>query len=210
MRDTKQCIVLENIQDENFKFLFRLQNFLHLIVGQREVSFVPSSVDVVQYRKKVMAFLNAQREHPAILKLRFNEPVTPSDVQALEKLLYELGGEGSQEKFERTYGKPVNLGTFIRKLVGLDREAAKKAFGKYLAGTQYNAAQIRFVNQIIEYLTQNGVMDGGLLYAQPFTNFSPLGLVGMFPETEAADIVQILALINRNAGAGGQYSIYAV
>ena len=164
-----------------------------------------SSIDVAQYRKKVMAFLNAQREHPAILKIRFNEPVTASDIQSLEDLLYELGGEGSREQFERTYGKPDSLGAFIRKLVGLDREAAKKAFGKYLAGSQYNATQIRFIDQIIEHLTQNGVMDGSLLYEQPFTNFNPLGLDGLFPETDAADIVQILAMINKNAGVGQTY-----
>ena len=158
-----------------------------------------SSIDVAQYRKKVMAFVSAQRHHPAVLKLRLNQPLTPADVQALESLLYDLGGEGSRAQFERTYGKPDSLGAFIRKLVGLDREAAKNAFGKYLADTQYNATQIRFINQIIDYLTQNGTMDAGLLYEQPFTNYSALGLDGLFPETEAVDIVQILAMINRNA-----------
>jgi type I restriction enzyme R subunit len=159
-----------------------------------------SNIDMAQYRKKVLAFLNEQREHPAILKLRFNEPLTPADVQQLENLLYEMGGEGSRDRFERTYGKLDSLGGFIRKLVGLDREAARKAFGKYLAGTHYNATQIRFIDQIIEYLTRNGVMDAGLLYEQPFTNYSPSGLDGLFPETEATDIVQILANINQNAG----------
>lgn len=85
--------------------------------------------------------------------------------------------------------------------MGLNREAAKKAFGKYLEGARYNATQIRFINQIIEYLTHNGAMDGWLLYAQPFTNFSPLGLDGLFQETDAADIVQILAMTNSNAGS---------
>lgn len=92
------------------------------------------------------------------------------------------------------------MGIDVCKLAELGREAVEKAFGKYLSGSQYNATQIRFIDQIIECLTQNGVMDGGLLYEQPFTNFSPLGLDGLFPETDAADIVQILAMINKNAG----------
>ncbi len=158
-----------------------------------------SSIDGAQYRKKVMAFLTAQCEHPALRKLRFNEPLTTSDIRSLESLLYDLGGEGSREKFERTYGKPESLGAFLRGMVGLDREAAKRAFGSYLAGTKHNSMQIRFIDQIIEYLTQNGVMDQGMLYAQPFTHFSMRGLDGLFPETEAADIVQILAMINKNA-----------
>ena len=155
-----------------------------------------------------MAFLIAQREHPAVRKLRLNEPLTVSDIRSLESLLYELGGEGSQEKFERTDGKPASLGAFIRGMVGLDREAAKKAFGSYLSGTPHNAMQIRFIDQIIDYLTQNGVMDQGLLYAQPFTDFSMRGLDGLFPETEAADIMQILAMINKNANWAGTGSPY--
>jgi len=50
-----------------------------------------SSIDVVQYRKKVMAFLATQGEHPAILKVRFNEPLMSSDIKTLESLLYDLG-----------------------------------------------------------------------------------------------------------------------
>lgn len=159
-----------------------------------------SGIDAAQYRKKVEAFLSAQREHPAVVKLRFNEPLTTTDVKALENLLYELGGEGSKAQFEQAYRPNDSLGAFIRKLVGLEREAVHKAFGKYLAGSHYNASQIRFINQIVEHLTQNGVMDAGLLYEQPFTNYSPLGLDGLFPETDAADIAQILAIINTNAG----------
>lgn len=39
---------------------------------------------------KVMAFLIAQRDPPAVLKLR----LTAFDIRALESLLYDLGGEG--------------------------------------------------------------------------------------------------------------------
>lgn len=130
----------------------------------------------------------------------------PSDVQALEDLLYDLGGEGSQAKFEGVYGKPNSLGAFIRKLVGLDRSAVQSAFSAHLKNGTYNANQIRFIDQIIDYLTQNGVMDAGLLYEQPFTNYSPLGLDGIFPEPAAADIAQIIMTINQNAGWSGLHS----
>ena len=118
----------------------------------------------------------------------------------MEDLLYNLGGEGSQEKFEGIYGKAQSLSAFIRKLVGLDRSAVQTAFAAHLKSGTYSAHQIRFLDQIIDYLTQNGVMDAGLLYEQPFINYRPLGLDGIFPETAAADIVQIVAMINKNAG----------
>jgi type I restriction enzyme R subunit len=162
-----------------------------------------SSIDVQQYRKKVEQFLRGHLEDPPIRKLRQSEPLSPEDLSALESLLYDLGGEGSRERFEQAFGQPESLGAFIRGLVGLDREAAMRAFGKHLEDTHYNANQIRFINQIIDHLTRNGVMDPGLLYEQPFTEFSPLGVEGLFTEPQAADIVRILAMINRNAGGMG-------
>jgi type I restriction enzyme, R subunit len=80
-------------------------------------------------------------------------------------------------------------------LVGLDREAAKKAFGKYLTDKSLTSSQIRFVDHIIDNLTQNGVMDAGLLYEPPFTDYSGTGLDGVFGDSEANDIVSILGAI---------------
>jgi type I restriction enzyme R subunit len=162
-----------------------------------------SSIDARRYRQKVTRFLSAHMEDPPIVKLRLNEPLAPEDLAALEHLLYTLEGEGSREQFESTFGQPESLGAFIRGMVGLDRAAAQRAFGKYLENTRCNANQIRFIQQIIEHLTRNGVMDPGLLYEQPFTEFSPLGLDGLFPETDAMEIVSILAMINQNAGWTG-------
>jgi type I site-specific restriction endonuclease len=65
----------------------------------------------------------------------------------------------------------ICLKIFIRTLVGLDRAAAKEAFSKYLETQQFNANQIRFVEQVIDLLTQQGVMNPHLLYEPPFTDF---------------------------------------
>ena len=87
------------------------------------------------------------RNFIALRKLRMNEPLTPTDIQELERLLFESSDLGDKEAFERVYGKQGRLGTFLRRLVGLDREAAKKAFADYLNASSFNANQIRFVNQ---------------------------------------------------------------
>jgi type I restriction enzyme R subunit len=167
-----------------------------------EVTFAElgSSIEVAQYRRKVTKFLETRRDDAVIRKLRLNETLTPEDLLALERLLYELGGEGSREQFERAFGRPESLGAFIRGLVGLDRGAVQRAFARHLADTRYTASQIRFIHQIIDHLTKNGVMDPGLLFEQPFTNDNPYGLEGLFPEPAAIDIVNILARVNGNAG----------
>lgn len=167
------------------------------------------SIDKAQYRKKVLQFLNEHREAAPILKLRGNEPLLPEDLAALERLLYDLGGDGSRAQFEASCGPQESLGAFVRRLVGLDREAAQRAFGRHLEESRYSANQIRFIGQIIEHLTKNGVMDPGLLYEQPFTYFSPLGLEGLFSEPDVADILNVLTMINQNAGWSGTGGAWA-
>ena len=157
--------------------------------------------DLAQYRKKVMHFLKMHENHIAINKLKHNVPITPTDVRELERLLFESGEVGDREDFEKSFGKQENLGEFIRRLVGLDREAAKQAFGDYLNDSTFTANQIRFINQIIDYLMQNGVMDPAMLYESPYTDYSPEGLDGVFQDTQASKIVEILTTIRKNAAA---------
>jgi type I restriction enzyme R subunit len=163
------------------------------------ISALSSSAGLVNYRKKVMQFLEQHESHPVLQKLKQNRRLLPDDIQELESLLFTVGELGSREEFEKAFGPQPSLGKFIRSLVGLDREAAKQAFGEYLNETAYNTNQIRFVNHIIDYLTKNGTMELGLLYQQPFTYISPTGLDGVFSDGQVTQIAQILSNINQNA-----------
>ena len=90
----------------------------------------------------------------------------------------------------------MSLKLFIRKIVGLDRNAAKATFAKYLEGNNFAANQIRFVENIIDYLTQNGVMNPGLLYESPFTDAHSSGLDGVFNDDRADEIVGLVRSFN--------------
>ena len=63
------------------------------------------------------------------------------------------------------------------------------------------ANQIEFVNMIVDYLTENGAMNPALLYSSPYTDFSPLGVDGLFESADAAEIVSILRSVSRTAAA---------
>ncbi|MBC8031228.1 MAG: DEAD/DEAH box helicase family protein [Pyrinomonadaceae bacterium] len=169
----------------------------------REVKFgtIGSAVNIKQYQKKVMHFLKEHENHIAINKLKRNIPITQSDVEELERILFESDGMGTREDFEKAYGKQEHLGLFVRTLVGLNREAAKEAFGQYLSQKTLRANQIRFIDQIIDYLTQNGVMDPSLLYEAPFTDYNSTGLDGVFGNDDATGIVSVLDSIRRAAVA---------
>jgi type I restriction enzyme R subunit len=166
-----------------------------------EYSAIPSAVNIGQYKKKVLSFLSQHESHITLQKLKRNVPITASDIKELERMLFETGDVGTREEFEKAYGKQEQLGLFIRKLIGLDRQAAKRAFRDYLDAKTLTANQIRFIDLIIEYLTQNGVMDPSLLYEAPFTDYSSKGMDGVFQDSEAQGIVSILNSIHQTAVA---------
>jgi type I restriction enzyme R subunit len=148
-----------------------------------------------------MSFLIAHEDHIVLHKLKHNVPITPTDIDELKRLLFETGDVGTFEEFERAYGKQEHLGLFIRSLVGLNREAAKKAFSDYLNEHRFNSTQIQFVNLIIDYLTQNGAIEPAKLYEAPYTDFNTSGLDGVFQNSDADRIVGILRTIRTNAAA---------
>jgi type I restriction enzyme R subunit len=84
-------------------------------------------------------------------------------------------------------------------LVGLEREAAKEAFGQFLAGGTATPNQIEFVNLIIDHLTQHGVMTPARLYESPFTDINPRGPEGVFPTADVELLINVLARIRAAA-----------
>ncbi|NEO34150.1 MAG: DEAD/DEAH box helicase family protein [Symploca sp. SIO3C6] len=153
-----------------------------------------------QYRKKVEAYIRENENHIAIAKLKRNLPLTDGDLASLEAMLFESEVIESREKFQEVYSKDLSLKRFIRELVGLDRNAAKQAFAQYLENTSFSANQIRFVETIIDYLTQQGIMDAGLLYEPPFTDLHHEGLDGVFDDDHAEEIINIIESFNKTIG----------
>jgi type I restriction enzyme R subunit len=81
----------------------------------------------------------------------------------------------------------------------LDRGAAKEALAGFLSGKTPSANQIEFVNLIVDYLTEHGVMDPGLLYQSPFTDITPRGPDGLFSSSQIDELMGILDRVRRAA-----------
>jgi type I restriction enzyme R subunit len=186
----EQRIVITDFQDT-------LGEVREVNVHPQQTGFSP-----YQYRKKVEAYIRGNENHLAIAKLKRNAPLTSSDLDSLEQMLFGAQEIESRSRFEEVYGKDLSLKLFIRQLVGLDRNAAKQAFATYLENGNFSANQIHFVENIIDYLTQNGVMDPGLLYEADFTGHDD-GLDGFFEDDDADKIISLVRSFNETVEAFG-------
>ena len=77
--------------------------------------------------------------------------------------------------------------------------AAKAAFSKFLDNVNLDSRQIYFVNQIVEYIVQNGVMkDLSVLQEPPFTDKG--SIVEVFSDMSVwLGIRNIIEVVNSNA-----------
>ena len=111
-------------------------------------------------------------------------------------------GAGEPEELERAAEQAQGLGIFIRSLVGLDRDAATDALSTFIAGRTLTANQLDFVNLIITYLTEHGVMDIGRLYEAPFTDHAPAGPEDLFSGADIEALVDLLDQVRASASPG--------
>ena len=77
----------------------------------------------------------------------------------------------------------------------------QEAFGDFLAAGTATAAQIEFINMVIEHLTDQGALDPTLLYEPPFTDIAPTGPDRLFDDEKVARLFAKIEAINESAVA---------
>ncbi|WP_299131522.1 DEAD/DEAH box helicase family protein, partial [uncultured Amaricoccus sp.] len=156
-------------------------------------------MDAGRFRRKVNRFLEVHSDHIALQKVRRAEQITARDVAELERMFLEEG-VGDERRLD-TIRNEGGLGLFFRKLTGLDRQSAKAAFGALAGVGSLSASQLHFIDLIINYLTERGIIDPSLLYESPFTDVSDQGLSGVFPAERSAEVLEIVRRIRATAAA---------
>jgi len=153
------------------------------------------------YRRRVESFIRENKHNITISKLSNNQPITEDEIKVLEDILFDGEERGTHDKFVEEYGEEP-LGKFIRSILGLDIEAANKAFAYFLQTASLKADQMTFINTIISYLTKNGTIDKSMLFEPPFTDVNDQGLMGVFDDADTVKIIRIIDEINANAAVG--------
>ncbi|CAA6827604.1 MAG: Type I restriction-modification system, restriction subunit R (EC [uncultured Thiotrichaceae bacterium] len=158
---------------------------------------MPNYVALQSYKDRVASYVRKHNDHLVIQKLKSNKPITQTDIQTLETILFDDENIGTKQDYIDNYGdKP--LGEFIRSIVGLDISAAQEVFADFIQSAHLQADQMTFMNTIITYITKNGVIDKKMLFEPPFTNIHDQGLFGLFDEADVTKVVQLIDRVNGN------------
>ena len=154
--------------------------------------------ELKNYKAKAEFYIRQHQDNIAIAKLKTNQPLTSTDIESLEEILWKE--VGTRSDYEQEIGEKP-LGEFVREIVGLDMNAAKEAFSEYLTDTNLDSRQIYFVNQIVEYIVHNGMLkDFSVLQEAPFTDQG--SVVEIFKDiTVWMGIKRVIDSINANAAA---------
>lgn len=188
--------LIRYIEHANQKIYYT--NFKDEVLTVAENVSIYNVNDLQSYRKKVEHYLKEHQHEAtlAIYKLRNNKPLTKPDVEYLEQILWsELG---SKEQYEKDYGEtPVTK--LVRKIVGLDRQAAFQAFSIFISEQNLNLQQTKFVELIIDYIVKNGTLERQVLQQDPFSSVGGIMVVFKDQLPKARGILDIIDHINRNA-----------
>jgi len=168
---------------------------LELIVGAPEAPLQNLKLD--DYKEKLKAVLLDQGSNTTLYKIRHGRPVTQFDISELERILF-ADNLDSKDQFKKLYGENQPLTVFARQVVGLDRSAVMAEFSEVLGKVGLSKSQTDFLQQIIEHLTQNGIMEVEALYEAPFTDYHSSSIDGLFPN-DADNIISIIGRINQTA-----------
>jgi type I restriction enzyme R subunit len=145
---------------------------------------------------KAEYYIRENQDNPVIAKLKTNRPLNSFDIKELEKILW--GEVGTKEEYKKEYGD-MPLGELVRSIVGLDMQAAKEAFAVFLENANLDSRQIYFINKIVEYIVQNGMLkDFSVLQSSPFTDKG--NVAELFTDLVLwTDIKKTIETINANA-----------
>ena len=127
-------------------------------------------IDIRTYKKRVLDYLENNKDLPVIQKIQNIEKITPDDMKELERILWEE--LGTKNDYNKTTSQE-NLAVFVRSLIGLSQEAIQQKFGKFLsANAELNSQQIEFIRSIITYVRKNGdITAEDIINTPPFDNY---------------------------------------
>jgi len=151
---------------------------------------------MVNYRKRLESLLDAYKNHLAIQKIRRFQRITDAELESLVQIFMEDISEDDREDF-RDYLTGHSLNLLIRTLMGLDKEAVREAFIEIERRHRLSDIQVRFLKEIVESISQRGILELGELYTgRQFKSIHDGGIEAVFGDELVDKVFSILKKIN--------------
>ena len=161
----------------------------------REGEPIDSGFEFEDYKLKVNRYIEENRDHIAIHKLRNNIPLTSADYAELEKIF--TGELGTADDYRREF-QDTPFGLLVRKIAKLEPEAVERAFSNFINDESLTQQQIVFVRKVIDYIAQNGYLESPADLAKPPFD-KPQNFLKLFDGERAKKLVETVKAFRENA-----------
>ncbi len=217
----EKLVLIKTIETDEFwessgildfeKVRIELRSLIKFIIGEGNSTIYTNLVDVTlsvkegdglapayefeDYKLKVNRYIEKNRDHIAIHKLRNNFLLTALDYESLERIF--TGELGTADDYKREF-QDTPFGLLVRRIAKLEYDAASAAFSEFINDQSLSQVQIAFVKKVIDYIVQNGYIENVFdLMKPPFDK--PQSLIKLFEGKKQKQIVDLVTQIKDNA-----------
>jgi type I restriction enzyme R subunit len=154
-----------------------------------------AGLDMVAYRNRVHHVLqDIIDENSTLQKIKAGQPVEPSELEALCSLVLTLDSSldlhDLLDYFPETAG---HLDQAIRSVIGMDAKTVHERFTQFVQEHPNLAShQIKFLDLLQNHIAKYGSIEVDRLYEPPFTLIHSDSLDGLFDETTASELLNII------------------
>ncbi len=165
------------------------------IYDRERKNVLGSHTEAMQYRCRLKSILDGMIEtNPVLQKIRRNEPVRVEELDTLTSTIFTNNPGVDITILNDFYGRSAGeLQATIRELVGMESGAVEAHFTQFLHGhPELTHQQVRFMNLLKQYISENGSIYVEKLYEAPFTHISHKGVDGVFTPGDVDTLFEVL------------------
>lgn len=151
-------------------------------------------LDMVAYRNRVNKVLQSIiDQNDTLRKIRLGEPVTESDLEDLCSLVLTQEPGLDLHNLMDYFKQAESLDQAIREIIGMDADAVHERFTKFVQSHPNLAShQIKFLDLLQNHIAKFGCIKTDDLYEPPFTTLHSDSLDGLFDESLADELFEII------------------
>lgn len=160
-------------------------------------------LDMAAYRNRVNNVLQAIiDQNETLRKIRLGQPVTNNDLEDLCSLVLTQEPGLDLHNLMEYFQQAESLDQAIREIIGMDADAVQKRFTEFVqAHPNLASHQIKFLDLLQNHIAKFGSIKTDDLYEPPFTTLHSDSLDGLFDESLANELFDIIGSF-RTGGEG--------